>query len=69
MQNFAGNAFETRKTTFETTAEGVRDAAPLQNRTWVIVNENKKHYASKQPVGYKVHLRGSLRTEQARLAS
>jgi primary-amine oxidase len=54
MQNFAGNSFETRKRFFDTTADGVTDAAPQNSRVWNIVNEGKKHYASKQPVGYKV---------------
>lgn len=56
LQNFAGNAFETRKRILKTTAEGVTDAAPDKSRVWNIVNENKKHYASKQPVGYKVSI-------------
>lgn len=53
-QNFAGNAFETRKRFFNTTAEGVTDGAPEKSRIWNICNENKKHYASKLSVGYKV---------------
>jgi len=53
-ENFAGNAFETRKTIFETTADGVRDADPVKGRTWLMINENKKHHASKLPVGYKI---------------
>lgn len=57
LQNFAGNAFETRKKFFDTTADGVTDAAPEKSRVWTIVNENKKHYASKLPVGYKVGCR------------
>lgn len=53
-ENYAGNAFIAKKTYLNTTAEGVRDADATKTRTWTIANENKLHYASKLPVGYKI---------------
>ena len=42
------------KKTLATTAEGARMADAVTGRTWTIVNEDKKHYSTKQPIGYKV---------------
>jgi primary-amine oxidase len=49
-----GNAFYAKKTVLKTTSQAVRDWDASTTRTWSIVNPSKKHYASKQPVGYKV---------------
>ncbi|KAJ9114677.1 hypothetical protein QFC22_005553 [Naganishia vaughanmartiniae] len=53
-ENFAGNAFTTEKTIYETAKEASADVDSDRQRYWSFVNENHKHYASKQPVGYKV---------------
>lgn len=55
-RNWAGNAYIAPQHTFETTGDGVRDADPESERGWIIVNENKKHYANNAPVGYKMIL-------------
>ncbi|CAO1618809.1 unnamed protein product [Jaminaea pallidilutea] len=53
-ENWAGNGFTTKKRFLETAGEGVRDANPRDERTWSIVNEDVRHYASGQPIGYKI---------------
>lgn len=53
VENWAGNAFTTRKRVLQTAAE-VRDANLNDERSWSIVNENVKHYSSGQPIGYKI---------------
>merc|ERR1711939_675937 len=54
-ENWAGNAFGTVKTVLEKCGtDGVRDQDPNKGRLWQIVNENRKHYSSKLPVGYKI---------------
>ena len=53
-ENWAGNAFDAHSRVLEKTQEAVRDADPSTERTWLLVNENKKHYASGKPVGYKI---------------
>ncbi|EJU05050.1 hypothetical protein DACRYDRAFT_20598 [Dacryopinax primogenitus] len=53
-ENFAGNAFTTNSTVIQTTSEGERQWNADTDRRWTIINPNRKHYASGQPVGYKV---------------
>ena len=53
-ENWAGNAFTTTKRILQTTGEAVRDANPNDERSWLIINENEKHYSTKTPVGYKI---------------
>ena len=53
-ENWAGNGFYSHKKILATTAEGARSANSQTQRVWSFVNEEKKHYASGQPVGYKV---------------
>ena len=55
-ENWAGNAFDSKSRVLQTTGEAVRDADASVERTWVFVNENKKHYASGKPTGYKLML-------------
>lgn len=43
-ENWAGNAFITRKKVLETTGEAARDADPLNERGWSIAG-TRKHYA------------------------
>ncbi|KAJ5560173.1 hypothetical protein N7513_002572 [Penicillium frequentans] len=49
--NIHGNAWEVRKDIIE--QPGFRDANPLQNRVFKIINENSVNPYSKNPVGYK----------------
>ncbi|OQE29144.1 hypothetical protein PENFLA_c004G08446 [Penicillium flavigenum] len=49
--NIHGNAWEVRKDIVE--QAGFRDANPLQNRVFKIINENSINPHSKNPVGYK----------------
>ena len=44
QENWAGNAFVTRKKVLETTGEAARDADPLNERSWSIAG-TRKHYA------------------------
>lgn len=52
--NWAGNGFYSQKKVLGTTAEGARMADPQAQRMWSFVNEDKTHYSSGQPVGYKL---------------
>lgn len=52
--NYAGNGFVSQKRVLRTTSEAARQASPADSRGWMIVNENKHHYASGSPVGYKI---------------
>lgn len=53
-ENFCGNGFYSKKTVLNTTSEGARVYDNDKVRQWSMVNENKKHYASGEPVGYKI---------------
>ncbi|PWY98606.1 hypothetical protein BCV70DRAFT_34424 [Testicularia cyperi] len=53
-ENYAGNAFTTTKTVLQTSKQAMRDANPAEERSWLLVNESHKHYASGSPVGYKI---------------
>ncbi|KAM0750283.1 peroxisomal copper amine oxidase [Meredithblackwellia eburnea MCA 4105] len=53
-ENWAGNGFYSQKRVLATTAEGARNANSTTGRMWSLVNEDKKHYSSKAPVGYKI---------------
>ncbi|KAN0063373.1 peroxisomal copper amine oxidase [Thecaphora frezii] len=53
-ENYAGNGFTTTKTVLRTSRDAVRDAKADEERSWIFVNPRQKHYASGQPVGYKV---------------
>ena len=54
--NWAGNGFVTKKTILSSTDAGGRLYDSEKGRMWSIVNEDKLHYSSKQPVGFKVSL-------------
>ncbi|KAK6810720.1 hypothetical protein RU639_013568 [Aspergillus parasiticus] len=51
LVNIHGNAWEVRRDVME--QAGFRDANPLQNRVFKIINENHINEYSKNPVGYK----------------
>lgn len=53
-ENWAGNGFIAKKTILQTTGEGARMSDTVKGRMWSLVNEDKVHYASKAPVGFKV---------------
>ncbi|KAK4704122.1 primary-amine oxidase, partial [Phenoliferia sp. Uapishka_3] len=52
--NWAGNGFYANRTILGTTAEGARMSNALTGRHWTILNEDKTHYSSKAPVGFKI---------------
>jgi len=56
-ENWAGNGFRSTKRVLGTTAEGARNANAPSQRMWSFVNEDKKHYASGAPIGYKIMCR------------
>lgn len=56
LENFAGNAFTTRKEILK--LEGARDYDWAAERRWKIVNENNMHYASGECAGYGIHIKG-----------
>ncbi|EPQ26592.1 uncharacterized protein PFL1_05913 [Pseudozyma flocculosa PF-1] len=53
-ENFAGNGFTAKKRVLRTSKEAVRDACASEERSWTFINPSQHHYASGQPVGYKV---------------
>lgn len=55
--NYFGNGFIARKKVLDTTADGARTYDHEAGRQWSLVNESKRHYASGQAVGYKIHCR------------
>ena len=55
-ENFAGNAFTTKKQVLE--VEGSRDYDWAADRRWTIINTNNTHYASGEHTGYGIHLKG-----------
>jgi len=55
-ENFAGNAFTTKKRILK--VEGSRDYDWAADRRWKIINTSNKHYASGEYTGYGVHLKG-----------
>jgi primary-amine oxidase len=55
-ENFAGNAFTTKKQILK--VEGSRDYDWAANRRWKIINTGNKHYTSGEYTGYGIHLRG-----------
>jgi len=59
-ENWAGNGFTAKQRILSTASEGVRDVNPLAERSWTIINENSRHYASKKPVGYKIMAAGAM---------
>ena len=54
--NWAGNGFVTKKTVLSSTDVGGRLYDAEKGRMWSFVNEDKLHYSSKLPVGFKVRL-------------
>ena len=56
LENFAGNAFTTRKQILK--LEGSRDYDWAADRRWRVVNKSSKHYASGEYSGYGIHIKG-----------
>lgn len=54
VENYAGNGFTAKKRVLLSSKEGVRDANAYEERSWTLINESKTHYASGNPVGYKI---------------
>jgi len=57
-ENFAGNAFTTKKQILK--VEGSRDYDWAADRRWNIINASSKHYASGEYTGYGIHLKGGV---------
>lgn len=55
-ENFAGNAFTTKKEVLK--FEGSRDYDWAADRRWKVINPNIKHYASGEHTGYGIHVKG-----------
>jgi primary-amine oxidase len=58
QENFAGNAFTTKKQILQ--VEGSRDYDWASDRRWKIINPSSKHYASGDYTGYGIHLKGGI---------
>jgi primary-amine oxidase len=60
VDNFAGNGFYQKKTVLTSAQEhGARSYDAEVDRRWTIVNNSRKHYASGNPVGYSLDVRGA----------
>ena len=55
-ENFAGNAFTTRKEILK--LEGSRDYDWATDRRWTIVSKDNMHYASGEYAGYGIQIKG-----------
>ncbi|EGG03899.1 uncharacterized protein MELLADRAFT_37685, partial [Melampsora larici-populina 98AG31] len=53
-ENYLGNGFTSEKTVLKTTDEGAQDYDHHRDRNWTIINPNKLHYSTKEPIGYKI---------------
>lgn len=58
LENFAGNAFTTRKQILK--LEGSRDYDWTTDRRWRIVNKSNRHYASGEYASYGIHIKGGV---------
>jgi len=56
--NFAGNAFEVRDRVLRLASEGAREWDASTDRRWRIVSAGRQHYASGQPTGYAIGVKG-----------
>ncbi|KAG0139264.1 hypothetical protein CROQUDRAFT_54972, partial [Cronartium quercuum f. sp. fusiforme G11] len=54
VENYLGNGFQAVKEVLKTTAKGAQDYDHAYDRSWTIINPNKLHYATKQPIGYRI---------------
>jgi len=57
-ENFAGNAFQVHDRVLRRASEGACDWDLSTDRRWRIVSAGKKHYASGQPTGYTINVKG-----------
>ena len=57
-ENFAGNAFTTRKQILK--LEGSREYDWAADRRWGIINTSHSHYASREHTGYGIHVKGGV---------
>ncbi|EJT47203.1 peroxisomal copper amine oxidase (Methylamine oxidase) [Trichosporon asahii var. asahii CBS 2479] len=53
-ENFYGNGFHTEKKVYKTSKEACSDYEAKSSRVWSIENPNKLHYATGNPIGYKI---------------
>jgi len=56
--NFAGNAFEVRDRVLGLASEGAREWDASTDRRWRIVSTGRRHFASGQPTGYAIGVKG-----------
>lgn len=59
-RNYAGNGFRTHERVLKEASEGARDWDAATDRRWRIVNSARKHYATGQPVGYSLGVKGGV---------
>ncbi|PLW16667.1 hypothetical protein PCANC_13352 [Puccinia coronata f. sp. avenae] len=52
--NYLGNGFKAHRKVLKRTAEGCQNYDHSKGRYWSIINPNKLHYASKEPIGYRI---------------
>ncbi|CAH7673550.1 copper amine oxidase [Phakopsora pachyrhizi] len=60
-ENYLGNGFSIDQKVLKTTDEGAEDFYHEKDRSWSIINPNKLHYSSKQPIGYRINCRNFLK--------
>ncbi|WAR64095.1 hypothetical protein PtB15_16B255 [Puccinia triticina] len=53
-ENYLGNGFKVHRRVLKRTVEGAQKYDHSKGRYWSIVNPNKVHYASKEPIGYRI---------------
>ncbi|KAA1067725.1 hypothetical protein PGT21_015460 [Puccinia graminis f. sp. tritici] len=53
-ENYLGNGFKVHRKVLKRTSEGAQKYDHSKGRYWSIVNPNKLHYASKEPIGYRI---------------
>jgi primary-amine oxidase len=59
-ENFAGNAFQVHDRLLRRASEGERQWDASTDRRWRIVSAGKKHYATGQPTGYSIGVKGAV---------
>ncbi|MBW0499432.1 hypothetical protein O181_039147 [Austropuccinia psidii MF-1] len=60
-ENYLGNGFQVHHRVLKETNEGAQKYDHSKGRYWTIINPNKLHYASKDPIGYRIVCRDQPR--------
>ncbi|KAI9623240.1 hypothetical protein H4Q26_014736 [Puccinia striiformis f. sp. tritici PST-130] len=53
-ENYLGNGFKIHRKVLKHTREGAQKYDHSKGRYWSIINPNKLHYASQEPIGYRI---------------